>query len=201
VQDHPYNPDHLDALSLLVVILGQTPRVRVFPTVTNLGMRPPAMLAKAAARGRVGQRSRRKEMNSMESLAFSFPLKAGKTEEWRAWIAEILGPRRSQYEAFSRRVGLGTQRAYLQHTPHGDQAIIYLEGNDLQRVFQHLQIAQDPYTVWLRQRTQDLFDGVDLAQISPGSLSQYVFEGPSAQKDEASYQDWKRMERLGMISP
>lgn len=49
VQDHPYNPDHLDALSLLAVILGQTERVRVFPTVANLGMRPPAMLAKAAA--------------------------------------------------------------------------------------------------------------------------------------------------------
>ncbi len=49
VQDHPYNPGHLDALSLLAVILGQTERVRVFPTVANLGMRPPAMLAKAAA--------------------------------------------------------------------------------------------------------------------------------------------------------
>jgi alkanesulfonate monooxygenase SsuD/methylene tetrahydromethanopterin reductase-like flavin-dependent oxidoreductase (luciferase family) len=49
IQDHPYNPDHLDALSLLAVILGQTERVRVFPTVANLGMRPPAMLAKASA--------------------------------------------------------------------------------------------------------------------------------------------------------
>ncbi len=37
----------------------------------------------------------------MASLAFVFPLRAGKTEEWRAWIAEILGPRRSEYEAFS----------------------------------------------------------------------------------------------------
>ena len=64
----------------------------------------------------------------MESLAFSFPLRAGKTEEWRAWVSEILGSRRREYEAFSRQVGLRTQRAYLQHTPHGDQAIIYLEG-------------------------------------------------------------------------
>ncbi|HEV2581379.1 MAG TPA: hypothetical protein VGT44_11060 [Ktedonobacteraceae bacterium] len=40
----------------------------------------------------------------MESLAFSFPLKADKTEEWRAWIGEILGPRRSQYEVFVRSV-------------------------------------------------------------------------------------------------
>jgi alkanesulfonate monooxygenase SsuD/methylene tetrahydromethanopterin reductase-like flavin-dependent oxidoreductase (luciferase family) len=49
IQDHPYNPDHLDALSLLAVILGQTRRLRAFHPVANLGMRPPAMLAKAAA--------------------------------------------------------------------------------------------------------------------------------------------------------
>ncbi len=49
VQDHPYNPDHLDAPSLLAVILGQAERMRVFPTVANLGMRPHAMLAKVVA--------------------------------------------------------------------------------------------------------------------------------------------------------
>ena len=140
-------------------------------------------------------------MNSMASLAFVFPLRAGKTEEWRAWIMEILGPRRSEYEAFRRRLGLTTQRWYLQHTPQGDQAIIYLEGDDLQRTFQHLRTAQDPFTVWVRQRTKDLFDGVDLTQIEPGSLSEYVFTGPSTQEDEASYHAWEGMERLGLISP
>src|SRR5947209_19853151 len=112
-------------------------------------------------------------MNSMASLAFVFPLRAGKTEEWRAWIAEILGPRRSEYEAFSRRVGLRTQRAYLQHTPHGDQTIIYLEGEDLQRTFQLLRPAQDPITLCVRERTKDLFDGADLTQIEPRSSSEY----------------------------
>ena len=140
-------------------------------------------------------------MNSMASLAFVFSLRAGKTEEWRAWIAEILGPRRSEYEAFSRRAGLRTQRAYLQHTSQGDQAIIYLEGDDLQRTFQHLRTAQDQFTVWVRQRTKDLFDGVDLTQIELGSLSEYVFAGPSTQEDEASYHAWEGMERLGLISP
>jgi len=100
----------------------------------------------------------------MASLAFAFPLRAGKTEEWRAWVREILGPRRSEYEAFSRQLGLKTQRAYLQHTPQGDQAIIYLEGEDLQRTFQQLRTAQDPFTILVRQQTMDLF-GVDLTQI------------------------------------
>jgi hypothetical protein len=114
---------------------------------------------------------------------------------------EIVGPRRSEYEAFSRQLGLSAQRAYLQHTPQGDQAIIYLEGEDLQRTFQHLRTAQDPFAVWVRQRTKDLFDGVDLTQTDLGSLSQYVFAGPSAQENEASYHAWEGMERLGLISP
>ena len=136
----------------------------------------------------------------MASLAFVFPLRPGKTEEWRAWIMEIQGPRRSEYEAFSRQLGLGAQRAYLQRTPQGDQAIIYLEGDDLQRTFQHLRTAQDPFAVWFQQRTKDLF-GIDLTQTSPESLSQYVFAAPSAKEDEASYHAWEGMERLGEISP
>jgi alkanesulfonate monooxygenase SsuD/methylene tetrahydromethanopterin reductase-like flavin-dependent oxidoreductase (luciferase family) len=65
VQDHPYQPAHLDTLALLGVILAETERIRVFQDVANLPLRPPAMFAKAAAtrpaqrralRGRAGRR-------------------------------------------------------------------------------------------------------------------------------------------------
>jgi alkanesulfonate monooxygenase SsuD/methylene tetrahydromethanopterin reductase-like flavin-dependent oxidoreductase (luciferase family) len=49
VQDHPYQPRHLDTSSLLAAILAQTTSVRVFAAVGNLPLRPPAVLAKAAA--------------------------------------------------------------------------------------------------------------------------------------------------------
>jgi alkanesulfonate monooxygenase SsuD/methylene tetrahydromethanopterin reductase-like flavin-dependent oxidoreductase (luciferase family) len=49
VQDHPYQPRHLDTSSLLATILAQTTAVRVFADVANLPLRPPAVLAKAAA--------------------------------------------------------------------------------------------------------------------------------------------------------
>jgi alkanesulfonate monooxygenase SsuD/methylene tetrahydromethanopterin reductase-like flavin-dependent oxidoreductase (luciferase family) len=49
VQDHPYQPTHLDALALLGVILAQTDHIRVFQDVGNLPLRPPAVLARAAA--------------------------------------------------------------------------------------------------------------------------------------------------------
>ncbi len=49
VQDHPYNPQFLEAWTLLTAIAAATSRVRVFPNVANLPLRPPAMLARQVA--------------------------------------------------------------------------------------------------------------------------------------------------------
>ncbi|MPZ25090.1 MAG: LLM class flavin-dependent oxidoreductase [Micromonosporaceae bacterium] len=49
IQDHPYQPAFLDTWTLLSVIAARTERVRVLPNVANLPLRPPAVLARAAA--------------------------------------------------------------------------------------------------------------------------------------------------------
>jgi alkanesulfonate monooxygenase SsuD/methylene tetrahydromethanopterin reductase-like flavin-dependent oxidoreductase (luciferase family) len=49
VQDHPYQRRFFDTWTLLAYVAGQTERIRLVPDVTNLPLRPPAMLAKAAA--------------------------------------------------------------------------------------------------------------------------------------------------------
>jgi alkanesulfonate monooxygenase SsuD/methylene tetrahydromethanopterin reductase-like flavin-dependent oxidoreductase (luciferase family) len=49
VQDHPYQPAFLDAWTLLTAIAAATENIGVFPNVANLPLRPPAMLARAAA--------------------------------------------------------------------------------------------------------------------------------------------------------
>ena len=49
VQDHPYQRRFVDAWVLMSMIAASTSRVGVFPDVANLPLRPPAVLAKAAA--------------------------------------------------------------------------------------------------------------------------------------------------------
>jgi alkanesulfonate monooxygenase SsuD/methylene tetrahydromethanopterin reductase-like flavin-dependent oxidoreductase (luciferase family) len=49
IQDHPYQWRFLDTWTLIAWLAGQTSRVRFFPDVANLPLRPPAVLAKAAA--------------------------------------------------------------------------------------------------------------------------------------------------------
>lgn len=48
-QDHPYVPDHLEIWTLLTAVATATTRLKVLTNVANLALRPPAMLAKAAA--------------------------------------------------------------------------------------------------------------------------------------------------------
>jgi alkanesulfonate monooxygenase SsuD/methylene tetrahydromethanopterin reductase-like flavin-dependent oxidoreductase (luciferase family) len=49
IQDHPYQRRFLDTWTLLSYVAARTDRIRLFPNVANLPLRPPAVLAKAAA--------------------------------------------------------------------------------------------------------------------------------------------------------
>jgi alkanesulfonate monooxygenase SsuD/methylene tetrahydromethanopterin reductase-like flavin-dependent oxidoreductase (luciferase family) len=49
IQDHPYQRRFLDTFALIGDLLARTRRLRFFPDVASLPMRPPAMIAKAAA--------------------------------------------------------------------------------------------------------------------------------------------------------
>ncbi len=48
-QDHPYQPRFLDTWTLMSFVAARTERVRIAPNVLNLPLRPPAVVARAAA--------------------------------------------------------------------------------------------------------------------------------------------------------
>jgi hemerythrin-like domain-containing protein len=48
-QDHPYQAAFLDAWTLLSYVAARTNRIRLFPNVANIPLRPPAVLARSAA--------------------------------------------------------------------------------------------------------------------------------------------------------
>jgi alkanesulfonate monooxygenase SsuD/methylene tetrahydromethanopterin reductase-like flavin-dependent oxidoreductase (luciferase family) len=87
VQDHPYQRRFLDTWMLMATILARTERVRVFPDVANLPLRPPAMIAKAAA-----------SLDVISGGRFELGLGAGAF--WEA-VEAMGGPRRSPGEAVS----------------------------------------------------------------------------------------------------
>jgi alkanesulfonate monooxygenase SsuD/methylene tetrahydromethanopterin reductase-like flavin-dependent oxidoreductase (luciferase family) len=84
-QDHPYQPAFLDTWTLLSWVAAQTERVRVAPNVVNLPLRPPAVLARAAA-----------SLDLLSGGRFELGLGAGAF--WDG-IEAMGGPRRSPGEA------------------------------------------------------------------------------------------------------
>src|SRR5262245_46120205 len=111
----------------------------------------------------------------MASLASAFPIQPGKFEAWKRFAAEMAGPRRAEHEASRQRLGMTKERAYLQQTPQGDMAIVYMEANDVGQVFQGLATSQDPFDVWFREQVNDLH-GVDLSQPPSGGLPEITFD-------------------------
>jgi alkanesulfonate monooxygenase SsuD/methylene tetrahydromethanopterin reductase-like flavin-dependent oxidoreductase (luciferase family) len=85
IQDHPYQRRFLDTLALIGTLLADTRRVRVFPDVANLPLRPPATLAKQAA-----------SLDVLSGGRFELGLGAGAF--WEA-IEAMGGPRRTPSEA------------------------------------------------------------------------------------------------------
>lgn len=48
-QDHPYQPSFLDTWTLMSFVAARTDRIRIAPNVLNIPLRPPAVVARAAA--------------------------------------------------------------------------------------------------------------------------------------------------------
>jgi alkanesulfonate monooxygenase SsuD/methylene tetrahydromethanopterin reductase-like flavin-dependent oxidoreductase (luciferase family) len=85
IQDHPYQRRFLDTWTLISTLVPITERIRFFPDVASLPLRPPAMLAKAAA-----------SLDVLSGGRVEMGLGAGAF--WDA-IQAMDGPRRSPAEA------------------------------------------------------------------------------------------------------
>src|SRR5205823_1881862 len=85
VQDHPYQRRFLDTWSLIPMLLAETQRVSLFTDVANLPLRPPAVMAKAAA-----------SLDVLSGGRFELGLGAGGFPDV---IASMGGPRRTPGEA------------------------------------------------------------------------------------------------------
>jgi len=85
IQDHPYQSRFLDTWALIATLLAETRHLRFFPNVASLPLRPPAMMAKAAA-----------SLDRLSDGRFELGLGAGASADRAATMG---GPRRSPGES------------------------------------------------------------------------------------------------------
>jgi len=58
--------------------------------------------------------------------ALAAPLAADKLGEWEAWIAELTGPRKAEFDDMNARHSLDEHRAYLQPQPDGSYLVLVI---------------------------------------------------------------------------
>lgn len=96
----------------------------------------------------------------MDSFALAVPLKPGKTQAFRDYVAELEGPQKDGEEAFHRQNGTRREAMWLQSIPQGDLAAIYWEGQDAQRfqtALSNLIASDDPFGKFVGENLADIF--------------------------------------------
>jgi alkanesulfonate monooxygenase SsuD/methylene tetrahydromethanopterin reductase-like flavin-dependent oxidoreductase (luciferase family) len=87
--DHPYWPERFETFTLLTAIAARTNSIRVMSNLANLPLRPPPMLARAAA-----------TLDMLTDGRFDLGIGTGAQQMWDSIVAEG-GPRRSAGESIA----------------------------------------------------------------------------------------------------
>ncbi len=98
----------------------------------------------------------------MSLIAFVAPILPGKRDQWDAFMADLSGPRHSEFNASRQRHGIH-ERNFLQTTPMGDLVIVTLEGDNPLEALGAIVNSDDAFTNWFVQQVQEIH-GFNLRQ-------------------------------------
>lgn len=114
----------------------------------------------------------------MASMSMALPVKPGKREALKAFCKTTTGEKLADFEASERRVGLTREAWYLNQTPMGDLAIVWVEGSDPIEALVNFVKSREPFDVWFKEQVLDI-TGVDLNQPPP-ALPERLYDWSAA---------------------
>ena len=103
----------------------------------------------------------------MPALTFAVPLLPGSTETWKQAAAEMIGPRKSEYEESRRRMGISREVVSLQRTPEGDYVVVCLEGDDPGGLVGRYLNSDAPFDQWFADTILKGTHGLDASEPPP----------------------------------
>jgi hypothetical protein len=103
----------------------------------------------------------------MDPVCLVFPILPGKTGDARAFMRDLDGPRKAEFDQSERRIGITKELWYLASVPTGDQLVGYMEAASFGQAVAQFSASQDPFDLWFKRRMADV-TGVDLNHIPAG---------------------------------
>ena len=83
-------------------------------------------------------------------------VRPGKPHAWQQLTAELQGPRRREYEASRRRLGITSEVLRIDPRPDGDHVIVHFETADPERTRKRWAESRHPFDSWLREQILDI---------------------------------------------
>ncbi len=91
----------------------------------------------------------------MDSVAFTVPVIPGRTDADRAALESCwVGARREAFQDARRRAGITREAVWIQTTPGGELAVVYLEADDLAGALALLGTSAEPFDRWFRSHVR-----------------------------------------------
>jgi hypothetical protein len=113
----------------------------------------------------------------MALFAIAFPVLPGKTPAWQAFMTELAGPRKAEFDASRRALGI-RERTFHEPTPMGDFVVVTLEGDDPAGAFAKFGQGTDEFTTWFKAQVMEAH-GIDLAAPPAAPLPTLILDsGP-----------------------
>jgi hypothetical protein len=102
----------------------------------------------------------------MDPVCLVIPILPGKSADARAFLRELEGPRKADFDRSERRIGIGKELWYIAKGPAGDQMVGYMEAKDFAAAISQFSASRDPFDLWFKQRLADV-SGVDVNHLPP----------------------------------
>ena len=92
----------------------------------------------------------------MSAVLTIYPIKVGRSDEWKALHAELMGPRRIEWAQSQRRRGVTRQVVSLVSDGGRHLAAVFTEAADPEAALRSLRSSSDAFDRWLVGRLDDV---------------------------------------------
>lgn len=107
----------------------------------------------------------------MGASIFSLPIREGRSDDFRAFVDDLMHAKRIDWAQSQRRRGITRQVVGIAHHDGQDLALIWVEGSDPERVLVELRASDDPFDKWLASQlaelTEERLPGETIADTAP----------------------------------
>jgi hypothetical protein len=97
----------------------------------------------------------------MALYAFVAPIQPDKTEEFRKFVSDLKGSKRTEYAASREKAGLSRETIFLQDTAKGPMVLVIQQAENQGQALASLRGMQDSFHNWYFQKLKDLY-GADV---------------------------------------